>query len=747
MSARTCAQVAEFVRRRSTGEISSDDFFASLANVHLEHDPVESLLELTDLRVATSHACSPQVNLSAHVPGEPSCLKTWLNLDEDTSMITSGTTWDVSTYGSNGLERAGKDVHHSSIATESEPTLADIPSLLTESEATTLAQHMRKASNASWLLPVDPPGSNAGSPGMVPGVESFLDQSNNDLADVGYALQQEAVPFTQSYGCTTEPPELPADLVGNFTEECLSSPRHTSSCSRSPCMFSESPLINDRATACLKSPCSRSFEMRNEFWASKRSTRLQHLRRQRAAKEVEECTFQPVLRGSMRRSASESMCESLSGLPVSQLRRSSHAAVQRWIEQREESLMKECTFTPDLRASTKSFQRNFDRLQTFENSMSSIDMSCRHKMPLTHEVAGGQHGTTSQRSSGTTTWTEPYVPQTNEVPTDMVHAREYLKNNVFERLAHTPVSPRSTPTKSITPSRKTVEMSSTDGSSNSTSISHGRPQEEFTAFLQRQRDYEKDRLSRIQGLENDMAPPLQPRLCPRSRAIVDQRQTHRGISIDVAEPIGSCQQSASEDMHHDSCAGECPKQYYIGELPQLSSAAKGFAASARTGSPSAKDIDPECSFHPEINATSARLPPKGATDLSIGEQQRRCIRAAERRERIRQAEPKIPSAPLLLAAPAHLQGTKGKLRVLEDAAGYTARIQQMRSQRNFHNELTRQQQAAEEMEECTFRPEINDELPAYVRDMADFSRSVKHLWGKQTQSALLENSKQRPDWQ
>mmetsp|Transcript_42762 Transcript_42762/g.81784 ORF Transcript_42762/g.81784 Transcript_42762/m.81784 type:complete len:256 (+) Transcript_42762:75-842(+) len=254
----------------------------------------------------------------------------------------------------------------------------------------------------------------------------------------------------------------------------------------------------------------------------------------------------------------------------------------------------------------------------------------------------------------------------------------------------------------------------------------------------------------MRELEIHMAPTLQPSLCPQSRAIVEQkpRHVHTGLSgVDIVEPFsGSWWQGTDKETHRDSCIGGCPKQFYIGDLPQTCSAPKCPAARTRTESPSAKDIDPECSFQPEINATSARLPPRSARDLSIGEQQRRCLRAAELRERIRQTEPTPPFAPVLHAAPAHLRGTKGKLRVFEDPAGYTERLQQKRSQRNLHAELQRQQHAAKEMEDCTFCPHVNSELPAYVHDMADFHRSFKHLWSKRTQSALLNNSKHRPDW-
>jgi len=769
MSAQTCAQVAEFVRRRNTGEISSDAFFASLANVQLQDDHIESVPDFQTPPAGTDHASLPHAKLSTRVAGLPSCPQTWLNLDMGSSIMTSGTSWGSGKDGSSELRRASADVYRCSVATESEAVLANIPSLLSETEATQIVQHMRNASNVSSLLWADPGSNTWESTGEVPRGDFSPNLPSKDLANVNDGFQREAATSTGNYWCNSELPELPAGLVGDGSEKRVSSPRNTLGCSRSSCTLLESPLSTNKATACQRlsdsfecSGAVRSlnssvseFSLRSELWESNRSQRLKHLRCKREAKEVEECTFQPFIRRSMQRSASEAMCEKMIGPSLfnaaraSQFRRSSHAAVQRWIDQREENLSKECTFTPDLRASTQSFQRHFDRLQSSQNSMSSTDVTRPYKMPLSHSLAGGQHGATLQESTSTSSCIEPFMPQTNEVSTDMVHAREYLKKNVFERLAQTPVSPRGLTTKSITPSKEGCDMSLQDGSSSSTSIPHDRPQEAFTAFMQRQRDHEEDRLLRMRELEIHMAPPLQPRLCPRSRAIVEQRQAHVHCSrsgVDKAEPIGSsCRQSTDKDMHENGCIGGCPKQFYIGDVPQLSSAAKGYAASARTQTPSAKDIDPECSFQPEINATSARLPPRGAKDLSTGEQQRRCIRAAELRERIRQADPMTPSAPVLCAAPAHLRGTKGKLRVLEDAAGYTERIQQMRLQRDFHAELKRQQRTAKEMEECTFCPEVNNELPVYVRNMADYHRSVKYLWDKQ-QCALLENSKHRPDW-
>jgi len=512
--------VAALVRQSRSGEISRDEFFEQLRALHAAGAAGD------DPQIV------PQQIVKEHLPG---------HVRQECSIAPSAPTYHP-------------------VATE---TLLDtIPNLLTGDAAIALAQEQR---------------AHAGQPhGGV-----ALRQAWSVPPDGHDGYRQDSLLSSWHWG------------EGNF--DVFESASAVSSESPSWPVTSErgSPRLAHRSFGSRSVESSFStFAQRNELWELQRARRCEERRLHRQAEELAECSFQPHsvpraesdVRSSTRASkgdegavptalsaqAMEELCARLSK-PLTSRRCSQDALI--WKKRREEEESKECSFHPDVRKSTSSYNKQVHSLSA--SALSGLDPGMSRDQCCTSN---------STRLKEERDDRPDFVPQINPVPLNMPNARAYLAEDVFTRLSQPAIDDASSSLQSSiasAPSRINLEGTSLDSS--------------FISFLQRQNMHEQDRLTRLREVDDLTAPPFQPELCERSHTLAERRR-----------------QRLSEDPSVD---------------------ARLSAPMLRPQADSKKE-DPECSFKPKINKISAERKGRSLTDLSIGDKQRSDAKIAKLRKQL-----------------------------------------------------------------------------------------------------------------
>jgi hypothetical protein len=131
--------------------------------------------------------------------------------------------------------------------------------------------------------------------------------------------------------------------------------------------------------------------------------------------------------------------------------------------------------------------------------------------------------------------------------------------------------------------------------------------------------------------------------------------------------------------------------------------------------PPINEVDPNCTFRPQISKVAQAMRPKTVEELSTGGYQRR--QAALEAARLRVEHEKMKEATFKPDMESRIVTTEGRLRILSEPQSYVQRLQA--------EELFRQQRMAQaarereekELAECTFAPSIRD-APQYVKRIA-----------------------------
>jgi len=468
------------------------------------------------------------------------------------------------------------------------------------------------------------------------------------------------------------------------------------------------------------------FAQRSELWELQRSMRCEERRRQKDAKEAAECSFQPATgsrnhrprtsgdsgsvgsTGGLDAHAAAALAARLSRPPLPLAPRRSNEAA-RWEKAREEEVMRECTFRPDLSQSSRSYRLRPSSSSTSIN-MSTCDATSDTRVVAVERSSSVGTGEVSEREGRRR---DCFYPQTNAVARDMVNARAYLQDDVFTRLSQPPHNASVSHPPAVHLSQQ-GELAPTQASMES-SISRCRSEASgaeisFLGFLQRQNFHEECRRERLEHLESVHAPTLQPELCNRSVRLAERRQARLASGgVPEASRARGCSGGGNGKVH-----------------------------------PSWPWPDLECSFRPKITAAAQQRDRRSFSELSAGDHKRREAKLKRQREKKKETEMQSFS---FTPQVNEFCGVQSRLRIQEDPDMYLQRVEKERTQQDKRREAEQRKIIEQEAAECTFKPDVNP-APNFVRRMAESYRLVRQLKEKEGRSEGDDGGGVacRPDW-
>eukprot|EP00930_Biecheleria_cincta_P032802 TRINITY_DN22737_c0_g1_i3.p1 TRINITY_DN22737_c0_g1~~TRINITY_DN22737_c0_g1_i3.p1 ORF type:complete len:949 (+),score=195.61 TRINITY_DN22737_c0_g1_i3:150-2996(+) len=530
--------------------------------------------------------------------------------------------------------------------------------------------------------------------------------------------------------------------------------------------------------------CVADFQRRGQVWESQRHQRLEQQRRRRDAKEMQECSFQPGVRGAsqqqasatssaaaaaakrrLSRSSSEALASRLSR-PLPSSYSKAHAAMR---EKRcqEERQAQQCTFMPDLSKSASSFQLKLRSSEAPCAEQEEYGVGMR-SASVARSSSGRRSGAQEEKSPD-----EWGHPSTNAVAPHMVKARSYVQQNVFSRLSnaakaealhrgrlHPGSDAQEDGEAGAVDANQAGELTTSqaeaeNGRGSSSHLSDLNASNSFWGFLRRQNDCEESRRRRLRDIEASQAPTLQPEIDAQSRRLVEQRRRSAASSSPsrTQGAARSCSPSLVRSHMHlgldaslVSPYGPLSHEWGPHRGPHAGAVGRGGAGSLsptrpqRQGGQTASPDGPQpSSFRPAIHPRSSRRPPRGVDDMSAGDLQRLNARRAEIREQILEEERRqLPFAPRLNPRSSQVQG---RLRVLESPEEYTARLAHERQAILSQRAQERQRRTEEDLAQCTFTPQINPGAPEYIRLMAEAHREMREI--RELDEKPVQ---QRPEW-
>jgi len=355
--------------------------------------------------------------------------------------------------------------------------------------------------------------------------------------------------------------------------------------------------------------------------------------------------------------------------------------------------------------------------------------------------------------------THSFAPTTNPVPLHMVSAQTYTRQNVFTRLSDGYGEANESHCASEAFSSKAQAGSRENSQASEPSKSRQRSQDNFYEFLQRQNDFEDERRRRIGEVERFTTPVGRPVLCTHSRKLARHRRSReedlqaqrtRSPSADLELRTGI---TAKGSM---SARGKLPVNSLTdSQLFAIRDSGTGGTSSARGGSTGATSSkrkseassSTNLSFQPSINSTASRRPARSFAETSSGDVHRREVHVAEMRTELRrEANELLPFTPQLVEArvPASVRKVESKLKLLEEPGSYLERVAAERDKKDIQRQQALEEQAKQELSQCTFSPQVQKGVPNFVQQIAKAHRSARsHL---QESGMANQSHSSLPEW-
>jgi hypothetical protein len=452
-------------------------------------------------------------------------------------------------------------------------------------------------------------------------------------------------------------------------------------------------------SASSTSPRTQEFHDRMSRWKDKKEQQLRRERDRKEQEKMDDCTFRPKINKTSRRTAALGRRDYKDVVDrLYNNKKKSKVNEDDIRQKREEEFRRTCTFTPNLGKK----QRGSGRRNSFSNNRRSSQ---------------GRSRRSDFKPTGMEECT--FKPKVNKVPRKFGSAQLYLQNNVHDRLS-TPRAPKSAEKEKLEGyvsdeelSSKTKPVMNMDSFMSSLNASTGRArpnsarrsrpgdrtlnQAQFQNFLARQNKRESRRAKNMERLQREAKPTHQPQLCKKSMKI------------------------ASKTSHGDFMArlakDALKKEHDI--LRKKAMLAK----------------EPDCTFTPNILASSKARRSRSVTELSRGDSLKRETAARLMKLKAEQDELEgLTFQPML-----NPSNAQGRLKILSNPDSYLERVQ--KQQEIFSNKRRKaaKEQERKQFAECTFHPKTND-APAYIK------RIAKSMALARKARPTPESRAGKPDW-
>ncbi|GMI06934.1 hypothetical protein TrVE_jg13056 [Triparma verrucosa] len=468
-----------------------------------------------------------------------------------------------------------------------------------------------------------------------------------------------------------------------------------------------------------------SFEERAARWAQTKEDKLSRSKQRAQDTELEDCTFNPELSGMEGRAnmlGSAQRVRRDSGTPgaVSEqetVQRLYYVETKRLEERRnrealehkrkeEEEFKKSCTFRPDLSAQVTTHGDELLQQVTSKYLTSSTAAVERRQLVLAHpdlaspgpgeytedrEPEGmglsknfdplmlGFSGTGLRMGGGGSTATKSwsFAPKTNEVDKKYQKVREYLKEDVVERL-----NKLARPEHKFAMSKAAAEEAEEEGL-RSSQRSRDVARKDFHEFLSRQNALEIKRKEHKANLTAAETPNFNPKISKKSSEIHDQN--NRGTFLQRVE------------------RNESKRETLLNRL-----------------SAQAKSIPVECTFQPSILRKSSDMPQRTPRDMSLGDAEEREIKTRALRIKVESEELSRfsfrPTMNTTYQTIANKQA-QGTIKVVDEPNTYMKRLKEANDKKDARMQKIKKELEQKEMEGCTFTPQTVD-CPSYVKRIA-----------------------------
>ena len=453
------------------------------------------------------------------------------------------------------------------------------------------------------------------------------------------------------------------------------------------------------------SPRSQEFHDRMTKWKQKKEQQLRRERDRKEQEKMDNCTFRPKINQASRRTAAlgqrdyKDVVERLySNNKKSRVNEDDIRA------KREEEFRRTCTFRPNLGKEKRSPDGSRFR-------------------PNRRSASAGRSRRSEFKPTGMDECT--FKPKVNAVPRKFGSAQLYLQNNVHDRLS-TPRAPKGrdegSPNKGgymsddevASKAKPIMNMDSFMSSLNAKTgrTQSGRPssarksrpgekvlnQAQFQNFLARQNKRESRKAKNMARLSKESAPSHQPNLCKKSISIASR-----------------------------TCHGDFMARLAKDALKKEHDILRKKAMLAK---------EPDCTFTPQILASSKARRGRSVTELSRGDSLKRETAARLMKLKAEQDELNgLTFQPML-----NPSNAQGKLKILSNPDSYLERVQKEQEIFSDRRRKAAQEQERKQFAECTFAPKTND-APAYIRRIA---KSM--ALAKKARPSSSENGMSRPDW-
>ncbi|GMH63118.1 hypothetical protein TrLO_g13777 [Triparma laevis f. longispina] len=513
----------------------------------------------------------------------------------------------------------------------------------------------------------------------------------------------------------------------------------------SECTFSPSIKTLPSSYGKGRGKIDESFEERSARWAQTKEDNLSRSKQRAQDNELEDCTFEPTLstdgrvdgRGNMLGSAQRvrqnngtpgvvSEQETVQRLYYVETKRLEERRNREALEHKrkeEEEFKKSCTFRPDRSARTTSQGDELWQQATSKYLTSSTAAVERRQLVLAHpdlaspgpgeytedvepEGMGGGYGFdplmlgfsgTGLRMGGggsTATKSWSFAPKTNEVDKKYQQVREYLKEDVVERL-----NKLARPEHKFVLSKVGAEEAEGEGDLRSSLRSKDAARKDFHEFLSRQNALEIKRKEHKANLTAAETPDFNPKISKKTKEI--HEMNNRGTFLQRVE------------------RNESKRETLLNRL-----------------SAQAKNIPEECTFQPSILRKSSNMPQRTPRDMSLGDAEEREIKTRALRIKVESEElSKYSFRPTMNTTYQTIANkqAEGTIKVVEEGgATYMTRLKEAVEKKEARVNEMKKDLVKKEMEGCTFKPQIVD-CPSYVKRIAhsmQISRKHKERFGK-----------------
>ncbi|DAZ99571.1 TPA: hypothetical protein N0F65_001399 [Lagenidium giganteum] len=481
------------------------------------------------------------------------------------------------------------------------------------------------------------------------------------------------------------------------------------------------------------------FHTRVTRWKSQKDAIREQMKQQLLQAELDECTFTPKVNpkstkvvARMRGRLSSAGDGSDSNLNTAQSvserlyqeadnYKAREELATRLKADEEAELQRECTFRPRI------------------NKGNPITEKVKPKyMDLVNNPGAVSNTTAAMEASAKAMEECTFHPRVNPIGPEMVSAQLYLQQDIYERLSRSCLPPGD--------NNSNRDMRSEDGDS-SISVysprSHRRSQDDCYVRSQRRRS---------QSMST-----RKPRQRPRSAGgeLTEEDREERARSF---------QSFLERQQFHEQARRkriEMTKQHLKPEhRPTINKKSLSMMENGRRGDfleritkyalrkehdtvkmKTVRVSDPNCTFKPQINTTSARRKPRSVTELSRGDLLRR--ETTQRLMKLKMEQEEMAALTFRPQLNRVSDRFEGKLKILTSPDTYLQRIQQQTQAHTVKQRRAVQEKELEEFAECTFKPRTI-EAPSYVQRIARSVALTKAL--KQQQQQSTSKAPEKPDW-